>query len=695
MLKLEGSVVPNLEATPLGECDMNSPLRRLSVDDKKVLPADGEENRRTSLSFSICNDDTCPVDKNQTFLGRLSLGGESQRSEVSFDLSMSGSRTTLGLPSLGGRVSGAFSVLSDLDTLTPLGPTPRAGSESLNDRPNMDAICSPISEAVEPSNTDVSGTGKQDGVSVEDQKTLEEVHVTKVSDLCSLWEKRASVKDAKPNDSQRSRRMSRTPRGQTRADEVEAVSKHHDGERVAWLRCATDMVRRKRKEELDRNSEVMNRLFTRIREVTGIDECGMSRDSSCESSDASISPRKRQGERSPSPTDAFCRELMRSSAAEWRVNRRMARVTMRLLNLPNTSSLAGTNCPRCGFHGECRSDTCSTMATPRDQVVNRSSMATPRDLMFNSTLETPRDSIANTTDRRGQDCATAEKEGSPPRSSPQRVRTSVLEAASPLRRNSLSRCSRRSGGRLEEGRRSLNEDLETSFAADEQDGVAHAAPCESPRDVLFRSTEDTPGCVGAAPEVWAPPKPDAPGSGADLSQTLQSLHSDVESSTSADVSSDETSSFLASVHPKPGEDSIDWFTTLLHHLELNELEKELRILVPAGVGPDRMISFVHENRRHDVAIPEGCREGQEVPIRMYKVPFLQRSPQRAWARGQRDDRYSVCDSLRHGIRTPKEECNFDAPEMQHRFHLYRLLRGTAVSPLLAFTPEHVEVEDDV
>ena len=93
-----------------------------------------------------------------------------------------------------------------------------------------------------------------------------------------------------------------------------------------------------------------------------------------------------------------------------------------------------------------------------------------------------------------------------------------------------------------------------------------------------------PGCVGAAPEVWAPPKPDAPGSGADLSQTLQSLHSDVESSTSADVSSDETSSFLASVHPKPGEDSIDWFTTLLHHLELNELEKELRILVPAGVG---------------------------------------------------------------------------------------------------------------
>jgi hypothetical protein len=149
----------------------------------------------------------------------------------------------------------------------------------------------------------------------------------------------------------------------------------------------------------------------------------------------------------------------------------------------------------------------------------------------------------------------------------------------------------------------------------------------------------------------------------------------------------EESFFDPAGYPRPKEESIEWAATLLHQLEQEEMEKELRLLVPEGMGPGRTVSFMYENRRHEVAIPEGCEVGQEVPIRMYKMPFLQKTPELAWARGQQDDRYTVLDSLKHCTRAPAEECNFASADMQNRINLYKLLRGSSVAPLLPYTPE--------
>jgi len=131
--------------------------------------------------------------------------------------------------------------------------------------------------------------------------------------------------------------------------------------------------------------------------------------------------------------------------------------------------------------------------------------------------------------------------------------------------------------------------------------------------------------------------------------------------------------------------------TYLHHLEQNELQKQVLVVVPEGMAENRMVSFMYENKKHDVQIPEGYEVGEEIPILVPKRPPLERNPAQASCRGHPNflDRMSITEPLRHSSRMAGP-CGLDDPEFKHRQNLYSLLRGTNMSPLLPYMPEEEE-----
>merc|ERR1712048_725618 len=106
-----------------------------------------------------------------------------------------------------------------------------------------------------------------------------------------------------------------------------------------------------------------------------------------------------------------------------------------------------------------------------------------------------------------------------------------------------------------------------------------------------------------------------------------------------------------------------------------------------------MVSFMYENKKHDVHIPEGYAVGQEVPILVPKRPPLERNPAQAWCRGHSGflDRMNIIEPLKHSSRL-SQPCSLDDPEFRQRRYLYSLLHGTNMNPLLPFTPEEEETD---
>lgn len=147
---------------------------------------------------------------------------------------------------------------------------------------------------------------------------------------------------------------------------------------------------------------------------------------------------------------------------------------------------------------------------------------------------------------------------------------------------------------------------------------------------------------------------------------------------------------------KPCEDGMSRYHTFLYAIEQNELYKELRVIVPMDIRPDRLAYLSFENKRHTVQFPPGIEPGQEVPFAFKKRPPLERSPHQAWCRGHYNfpDRSSIVETLRRGSRTEAEHCSMGSQEFMHRQELYQRLRGSAMNPLLPFTPEEEGVVDD-
>lgn len=142
---------------------------------------------------------------------------------------------------------------------------------------------------------------------------------------------------------------------------------------------------------------------------------------------------------------------------------------------------------------------------------------------------------------------------------------------------------------------------------------------------------------------------------------------------------------------RPGEDGMDRVVTMLHAIEQGELKRELCIVVPEGMGPDRKVQFGFENKSHEVVVPEGYEVGAQVLVTISNRPFLERTVNQGLRRGHQQpefaDRWSIIDNLRHSLRTDSDNSTLGADEFRNRYNLYMLLRGRCGAPLLPFTKE--------
>merc|ERR1719491_102583 len=145
---------------------------------------------------------------------------------------------------------------------------------------------------------------------------------------------------------------------------------------------------------------------------------------------------------------------------------------------------------------------------------------------------------------------------------------------------------------------------------------------------------------------------------------------------------------------RPGEDGMERGVTMLHAIEQGELKRELYIMVPEGIGPDRKVQFTFENKSHEVCVPEGYEVGAQVLVTISNRPFLERTANQGLRRGHAQpefaDRWSIVDNLRHSLRTDSDSSSLGADEFRNRYNLYMLLRGRCGAPLLPFTLEEAE-----
>lgn len=162
-----------------------------------------------------------------------------------------------------------------------------------------------------------------------------------------------------------------------------------------------------------------------------------------------------------------------------------------------------------------------------------------------------------------------------------------------------------------------------------------------------------------------------------------------EESANIDQSIDDALADYSSV--RPGEEGMERAVTMLHMIEQGELKRELYIMVPEGIGPDRKVQFSFENRSHEVIVPDGYEVGAQVLVTISNRPFLERTINQGLRRGHPHpefaDRYSIIDNLRHSLRTDVDNSNLGADEFRNRYNLYMLLRGRCGAPLLPFTEE--------
>jgi hypothetical protein len=154
--------------------------------------------------------------------------------------------------------------------------------------------------------------------------------------------------------------------------------------------------------------------------------------------------------------------------------------------------------------------------------------------------------------------------------------------------------------------------------------------------------------------------------------------------------------FLDFSHIIPCEDGMDRQTTMLHHLEQNELRREIHIIVPEGMGADRKVTFTFEEKQHEIIVPDGYKVREQVLVTLTNRPFLERTAAQASRRGHTNadfpDRWYIIDNLRHSLRNDKDNSKLDSHEFKYRYQLYGLLRGKSATPLLSILPEDAELE---
>lgn len=156
----------------------------------------------------------------------------------------------------------------------------------------------------------------------------------KVSDLRSMWEKRSGV--ASPATSKTFQTSGARSSSCSNAPVCDSVSRVPGVSRKSscWLRCASDSLRRQRREERANTNRLLSRLLSRAEHADS--PLGCSSNESAESGTPS---------ESASPGAVLLDEIRRTVDAESRAKRRVAAAAIRVLSLDGASDVK--DCPQC------------------------------------------------------------------------------------------------------------------------------------------------------------------------------------------------------------------------------------------------------------------------------------------------------------------------------------------------------------
>jgi len=664
----------------LMEIDNNSLSSRrpgMFEDRKPTTPVSGVENMGAS-----------PMQEN------ISSPGSDQSKETSVSFNLSPIRRVT-VPPAGVGVSHPFSVSDTLSLRSSLPPASLGSAPSSHTSSSApsrrESMQPPPSETVLPQGQSSEGGDEAGGPSIA-APTLPAItgdcgcdaaaggtpvnksigSVSKVAEMKSFWEKqtRPSIGSGCGADAgvdAGGAERSRTP-GNLRPSSS------------SWLRCASDMVRRMKHEEKT-TSQLTKRLLERLRVEERDIDYGSPTNTSGDTSDL-FSPGSGPDEQE-SPTMQVCKGLLHNSNAMWRTQRQMSKAIIRVLSLDSGKDGAKDrgkemDCPWCG-----RSDTPSNRlaCTEADRCIDVDSA--------------PRLGISIADPTCNLDC---DEVGTAPR----RVSTKIEKGDLDSHRRASFQSTQQPESEADEllpSPAQANEEQSASLT-DEAEPAREPQPLESPREFDWSKTTKASEDHDHDPAETVP-------STVELNSSTEEntpIPESPDRESAADRSAADRStlsvddSFIASV-PRATEDGMPRSETFLQQIEQCELSKELRIIVPEGMGANRVVAFSYEGRRHEVEVPQGYAVNSEVPITIAKRPPLELTHRLSVLRchAQFQDRGSIVDSLRHGARPVQQEQSannpmeqppmLQAPEFRHRQYLYSLLRGGAMHPLLPYTPE--------
>lgn len=637
----------NLAVPTLGQTDENTPPSETSFG--------------TSISFNMS---PMTVASAVPFIGKSEPNGETRRRSLS--LTSRSSRTSLA-PS---RIAA--------DSPVPLPDSPTHEAQPLADTPASEGtgMITPVAGGAHDGQTpSLQGGGCGSSSSSAPAST------SKVAQMRSLWERRFSAA-AEAGGSSASTNSSKVyGRGRALGD---------DRRSSAWFRCASQMVRRLQHQE-DRTNRKVNHLMERLREVTGASDAG-----SPLSSVPSEPESPFDKEPCDSPTSQLHQQMVRNIESQHRSQQRLSKALLRIVSL----------------------DTVFRQAEEGQRRAVVDAVAGPKAGHLSGDVES--DDFRSTKELwQGADLAVADRMALKADSSHSSRRTSAQQPEEEAEAPSLpdATAATRPAGKVapdeshDRGEVDISRQSQSTCLTDEP--AREPQPKESPRDeeesaclpsvfqeLLSLDPDDELTGVAAEGSDGPGTPPQNGDSGLPLGDAAEEAEaSAIDSSSETDNGGTEVAepddSFEATNRPRAGEEGMPRAETYLYQSEQSEMHKQVLVIVPEGMGENRLVSFVYENKKHDVKIPEGYSVGQEVAIFVPKRPPLERNAAQAMCRGHAGfpDRLNVTEPLKHSSRA-RPPCSLEDPEFRHRHQLYTLLRGAMMSPLLPFTPEEPEYEEE-
>jgi len=551
---------------------------------------------------------------------------------------------------------------------------------------------------------------------------------SKVAAMRNLWEQRSG--SSTPNGRGRSSSLASQPynvvvgRGRCTSREglVHGTSFQEEQlRRTSLNRIGENMCKRLKKEEEEtkKYTQCLDTLISRL------DRPGCEYELSPEGEqlDCSINDSLSDGsQEQDSPTTKMCRSLSKNMKASWKSQRHLTQVVMKVLAMD--AGLPGRAACQC-CTGACTGGACTQTPLPRGLGAEAvpANISLPLPMLTSQVeplpvtqglqpLELPEakaDFQVAEPDARFGFCGELVRDGSLQESLPASPQPDE-EADGPLPRKSGTEDTVLPGP-LQKGKLLAAEDAErvvvdgsrNSTRSDVEPAREPQPLGQSPRteplleDISEVST-DTPllESPGGATSSSAIGRPSASGPEHEEGLVTEADSSvELNSSGSGDASAviEEEVSFIV---VRPGEDGMERVETLLHAIEQGELKRELYIMVPDGMQPDRKVTFNFENKTHEVQVPEGYEVGGQVLITLTNRPFLERTAAQACRRGHMQpefpERWSIIDNLRHSLRTDAESSTLASDEFKNRYNLYNMLRGKCGTPLLPFTAEETPSE---